>query len=173
MTIDSNVQTFGPLTPSQVVEFIPHRDPFLFVDAIDEIIPGLDDNNQISPVGTVVRGRRVFTDKEPFFKGHFPDYPITPGVIVTESIGQIGTFVFYPFLEPKKLQRANGDLLKLVGVNSARYRGPVLPNDELVATVKLIRGKKGIWILDATAEVNGKIVVECELIASYNLDWKK
>lgn len=172
MSIDHSIEKYGPFGKDIVLSYIPHRDPFLFVDEIHEVIPGRDADGKITPVGTTVVGTRQFKDSEQFFKGHFPGYPITPGVIITESIGQIGTFAFYPFLEEKKLQQPNGDLLKLVGVNSGRFRAPVLPNDTIEAHARLVRGKRGIWIFDCTASVNGKTVVECELVANYNLNWK-
>lgn len=173
MSIDHSIEKYGPFDKDKVMNYIPHRDPFLFVDEITEIVPGRDNEGKITPIGTTVLGKRQFKDTEPFFTGHFPGFPITPGVIITESVGQIGTFSFYPFLEHKQLQQPNGDLLKLVGVNSGRFRAPVMPNDTMEAKTTLLKGKRGIWIFECTATVNGKTVVECELIANYNLDWKK
>ncbi len=173
MTIDQSVEKYGPFDKEMVLNYIPHRDPFLFVDEILEIVPGRTEDGAMALKGTKVIGRRQFKDTEPFFKGHFPGFPITPGVILTESIGQIGTFAFYPFLEHKQLQQPNGELLKLVGVNSGRFRAPVLPNDTIEVEATLLRGKKSIWVFGCVAKVEGKTVVECELIANYNLDWKK
>ena len=173
MTTELGPDQYGPFGKEEVLKYIPHRDPFLFVDEITKIVPGRDASGAITPVGTTVVGKRKFLETEPFFTGHFPGYPITPGVIITEAVGQIGTFAFYPFLKHKELRRPDGDLLKLVGVNSGRFRAPVLPNDEIEAHVTLLRGKKSIWIFGCDATVNGKTVVECELVANYNLDWKK
>ncbi len=172
MSTDHSIEKYGPFDKSVVLSYIPHRDPFLFVDEIIEIVPGRDTEGKIAPIGTTVLGRRQFKDTEPFFEGHFPGFPIVPGVVITESVGQVGAFSFYPFLEHKQLQQPNGDLLKLVGGNYVRFRAPVFPNDTIETRTTLVKGKRGIWVFDCSASVDGKTVVECELIANYNLNWK-
>lgn len=163
------IERVGPLGVPEIRAFLPHREPFLFVDRIFEIIPGTDERGNTSIVGTKVRGVKRFTGEEDFFRGHFPGYPITPGVIVTESSGQIGCFVFYPFLKEKKLIGADGEPLKLAGVNEGRFRRPVLPGDEIEATVTIKRGRKSIWFLDCKVEVAGEVAADMELIANFDL----
>ncbi len=159
----------GPLGAEEIHAFLPHRDPFLFVDRIDEVVVAKDASGNPTPLGTIARGRKRFTAEMDFFRGHFPGYPITPGVIVTEAAGQVGCFVFYPFMRVPKLLGGDGEPLKLAGVNSARYRRPVLPGDEIETEAILKRGKKTIWIIECTVRSKGELVADLELIANFDL----
>ena len=149
----------GELGPQQIRDFLPHREPFLFVDKILEIVTGVGADGKPTPVGTTVRGVKKFTADMDFFRGHFPGYPITPGVVVAEACGQIGCFVFYPFMK----------VPKLVGINEARFRRAIVPGDEIEAQVTLRRGKRSIWIIGGTVTVRGEAAGEMELIANFDL----
>lgn len=162
-----NIRSLGR---KEIEAFLPHREPFLFVDAIDEIQVGRDSEGKPSPIGTIVKGRRKFRPEEDFFRGHFPGYPITPGVIVTESAGQIGCFIFYPFMKNPVLRGRDGEPLKLVGVGNGRFRKPVFPGDEIEATAKAVRGKRSLWFFDVTVRVAGELSAELELIANFDLN---
>lgn len=159
----------GPLGPEEIRAFLPHREPFLFVDKILEITAGVGPDGKPTPVGTTARGVKRFTPEMDFFRGHFPGYPITPGVIVTESGGQIGCFVFYPFMKKPQLKGGDGEPLKLVGVNEARYRRPVLPGDEIESVVTIKRGKRALWFFDCKVTVKGELCAEMELLANFDL----
>jgi 3-hydroxyacyl-[acyl-carrier-protein] dehydratase len=163
------IERVGALGVPEIRAFLPHREPFLFVDRILEVIPGKDAEGKTAIVGTTAKGVKRFTGEEDFFRGHFPGYPITPGVIVTESCGQIGCFVFYPFLKEKKLIGADGEPLKLAGVNEGRFRRPVLPGDEITATVTIKRGRKSLWFFECKVEVGGEPAADMELIANFDL----
>lgn len=164
-----NQYRVGPLDQEAIRVFLPHRDPFLFVDKIIEVLPAIGEDGRPTPIGTICRGVKRFAPEMDFFRGHFPGYPITPGVIVTESAGQIGCFVFYPFIKNRVLLGADGEPLKLAGVTNARYRKPVWPGDEIEATIEIKRNRKSIWFFDSTVKVNGDVVAEIELIANFDL----
>ena len=158
----------GPLTSQEIRNFLPHREPFLFLDEVISIdIPKTKEGDGIL-VGSKVHAAFTFRESEEFFKGHFPSYPITPGVLIIESLGQAGIFCIYPFTRSRSLVEDN-DFLKLVGINGVRFRHPVLPNDRVDLFVELKNRKKNIWKFTGCAKVKGTLITEAELTASYEL----
>ena len=142
------------LNKEQIKEYIPHRDPFLFVDEVVEII---DDKKIIA--------KKTFTDKQDFFAGHFPDYPLVPGVIITESLAQTGgILVNYAF--KNEIEGEGFTNAFLMSLNNCKFRKPVLPNQELTLEVELLNMRKRILFFKGTAYVEGKKVAEAEISAS-------
>ncbi len=129
------------------VEVLPHRDPFLFVDEITELEPGVR-----------AVGRWMLTGDEAFFTGHFPGRPTLPGVLMCEAIAQVGAVALLSD------ERYAGKLPLFGGLDKARFRRQVGPGDELILEVEMgrlsARGGKG----SGRATVDGRIATECELM---------
>ena len=135
----------------QVMQLLPHRYPFLLIDRVQQCVAG----------EKLVALKNVSIN-EPFFQGHFPNQPIMPGVLILEALAQAtGLLSFCSMGEDHK-----NKLYMLVGVDKARFRGQVIPGDQLTLTVTLKRHMRGIWMYRGTAEVNGDTVAEAEFMCS-------
>lgn len=138
---------FKLLNCNEIQEIIPHRYPFLFIDRIDEIVPG--------EKGI---GYKNITVNEPFFQGHFPQEMVMPGVLIIEALAQVGAVAI--LIEKKN----KGKLVYFGGINKARFKRKVVPGDCLKLETQIIK-KKGLFGLGkANATVHGEIAVEAELI---------
>lgn len=126
---------------------LPHRAPFLFVDAIVEL-----------SVGVRAVGTWRLSGEEWFFPGHFPGRPTLPGVLICESIAQVGAYALLS--DPSR----SGKLPLFGGLDSARFRRQVVPGDELVLTVELGRMSARAGKGSGTATVGGQLACECELM---------
>ena len=142
------------LNKEQIQQYIPHRDPFLFVDEVTDI----KDKVSISAL-------RTFTDKQDFFRGHFPDYPVVPGVILTEALAQTGgILVNYSFKE--ELEESGFTNAFLMGLNNCKFRKPVLPNQIITMNVELVKRRSRILFFRGESFVEGSKVAEAEISAS-------
>jgi 3-hydroxyacyl-[acyl-carrier-protein] dehydratase len=130
----------------EIQEIIPHRWPFLMVDRIIELQPG---------EGAV--GIKNVASGELFFQGHFPGYPIFPGVLIIEALAQVGAVAVLSLPENK------GKIALFAGVDGFRFRAPVLPGDSLRLEVKLTRMRGPIGKGTAKATVEGRTVADGEL----------
>ncbi|GIO42048.1 MULTISPECIES: 3-hydroxyacyl-ACP dehydratase FabZ [Paenibacillus] len=135
------------LNTKQIQEIIPHRYPFLLVDRIEEL-----------EEGKRAVGIKNVTINEPFFTGHFPDYPVMPGVLITEALAQVGAVAILHLEENK------GKIGFLAGLDGFRFRGQVVPGDTLRLEVEIIRLKGSIGKGRAVAKVDDKIVAEGEIM---------
>jgi 3-hydroxyacyl-[acyl-carrier-protein] dehydratase len=131
----------------QIQEIIPHRYPFLLVDRILEVEDG------VRAVGI-----KNVSVNEPFFQGHFPHYPVMPGVLIVEALAQVGAVAIL------KAEQNRGKLGMLAGVDGFRFRDQVKPGDTLHLEVEIIRIKGPIGKGKATAKVDGKVVAEGEIM---------
>lgn len=134
------------LTTKEIMEIIPHRQPFLLVDTIEELEPGRR-----------AVGKKCVTYNEPYFAGHFPQEPIMPGVLIIEALAQVGAVISLSMPENK------GKLAIFGGIDKARFRRKVVPGDVLTLEVGLIRQKGPIAIAKAVASVDGKVAASAEL----------
>ena len=134
----------------KVEAFLPHRDPFLFIDEVIEV-----SNEKIV-------AKRFVSPKEEFFKGHFPDRPVVPGVIIIESLAQLGGVLIYKSFEEDLV----GKDPALVSVDSAKFKNPTLPNEELTIKATLMKNKLNIFKLNTQAYKNDKLVVEANITAT-------
>ena len=133
------------------MELLPHRYPFLLVDRVTNVEPGAS----LSAIKNV-------TVNEPFFQGHFPGQPIMPGVLILEAMAQAtGLLAFSGMVDAHK-----SSLYMLVGIDKARFRGQVVPGDQLQLEISLKRTMRGIGMFDCQALVDGKVVAEAEMMCS-------
>jgi 3-hydroxyacyl-[acyl-carrier-protein] dehydratase len=136
---------------SKVMELLPHRYPFLLIDRVVDIEPG----QSLSAIKNV-------TINEPFFQGHFPDQPIMPGVLILEAMAQAtGLLAFTEMGEAHKSK-----LYMLVGIDKSRFRGQVVPGDQLILNISLKRNMRGIGMYKCEARVEGEVVAEAEMMCS-------
>src|ERR1700739_4638160 len=138
----------GPLDINQIREILPHRYPFLLIDRVLEI----ERKKKIVAIKNV-------TVNEPFFAGHFPQYPIMPGVLIVEAMAQAGGAMLLTEVEDRK-----DKLIVFTGVEKARFRRPVVPGDQLRIEVVMLNWKQGASRIavrmEGKAFVNGKVVCE-------------
>ena len=135
----------------KVMDYLPHRYPFLLIDRVIDM-----------EVGESLTGLKDVSVSEPFFQGHFPGQPIMPGVLVLEAMAQATGILAFAAM-------GNGHEAKLyllVGIDKARFRGQVLPGDQLIINVKVKRSMRGIDIYQCKALVEGTVVVEAEMMCS-------
>ncbi|MDJ0781156.1 MAG: 3-hydroxyacyl-ACP dehydratase FabZ [Desulfosarcinaceae bacterium] len=136
----------------KVMQLLPHRYPFLLVDRILEIEP----NKRVV-------GLKNVTINEPFFQGHFPRQPIMPGVLIIEAMGQAGGVLAASTL-PEEEQ---GQLIIFMGMDKVRFRKPVVPGDQLIFELKVLKQRRKILKMYGAATVDGHIVAEAELMAGF------
>jgi len=139
-----------PLGPAEIQDLIPHRYPFLLVDRIEELEPG------VRAVGV-----KNVTQNEPFFQGHFPDYPVMPGVLIIEAMAQVGAVGVM----------AGGDhsdkFALFAGIDGVRFRRQVLPGDVLKMEVRIERLKGRVGRGSGRATVGEERVCEAELMFAF------
>ena len=137
------------LNIQEIKKLIPHRDPFLFVDRCEIVIPGEHGKSE-----------KIFSKEEYFFKGHFPDNPIVPGVIIVEAMAQTaGIVVSY------KLRDYNEKSVLFMSVNKAKFRKPVLPNDIINLEVNFLNKVKSVYKFYGEANKDNTKVAELEFSA--------
>ena len=136
----------------EIMKFLPHRYPFLLVDRILEIVPG----EKITALKNV-------TINEPFFQGHFPDVPVMPGVLIVEAMGQAGGVLAYasnPDEDPASY------LIYFTGLDKVRFRKPVVPGDQMIMELIILKQRSKIFKMAGKVFVNKKLVAEAELMAT-------
>lgn len=134
------------LSAKEIMEIIPHRQPFMLVDTIEELEPGVR-----------AVGRKCVSYNEPYFAGHFPEEPVMPGVLIVEALAQTGAVAILCKPENK------GKTAYFAAINSAKFKQKVVPGDVLELTTEIVKVKGPIGIGKATAMVNGKLAVSAEL----------
>lgn len=134
------------LTKEQIMEIIPHRDPFLLIDEIIEMEPGKR-----------VVAKKYMKPDEFWFKGHFPDYPVVPGVLMLEMLAQAGAVAMLSLPENK------GKIGFFGGVKDAKFRKQVVPGDTLTLEVEIIKVKGPVGVGKGIATVNGQKAVSAEI----------
>ena len=137
------------LNTEEIKKLIPHRDPFLFVDTCEIIIPG--DHG---------KSEKLFSTNEYFFKGHFPDNPIVPGVIIIEAMAQTaGIVVSY------KLKEFKEKSVLFMSVNKAKFRKPIHPDEIVSFEVKFVNSVRDVYKFEGTCYKGDVKVSEAEFSA--------
>lgn len=134
----------------KIQSLLPHRYPFLLVDRVIEIEPG----KRLLAIKNV-------TINEPFFQGHFPSKPVMPGVLLIEAMAQATGLLAMESAEvPKEA------IYYLVGVDKARFKRPVVPGDQLVFEVEVLKNRREIWVFSAEATVDGAMAASAEIMCT-------
>ncbi|XXM72872.1 3-hydroxyacyl-ACP dehydratase FabZ [Lysinibacillus sphaericus] len=132
---------------NEIKDIIPHRYPFLLVDRITEV-----------EEGKKAVGIKNVTANEEFFNGHFPDYPVMPGVLIVEALAQVGAVAML------KKEENRGRLAFFTGIDKCRFKRQVKPGDQLKLEVEMIRFKGPIGKGKGLATVDGEVVCELEMM---------
>jgi len=141
----------GQLGIGEIAGLLPHRYPFLLVDRILRLEPGVD-----------IQGVKNVTFNEPFFQGHFPGEPIMPGVLILEALAQTG-IIFAKCTDPDVLRNK---LLVFAGMDRVRFRRQVVPGDRLMLELKLMKRKTAMWKMEGRALVEGALAAQAVLMAA-------
>jgi 3-hydroxyacyl-[acyl-carrier-protein] dehydratase len=136
----------------EILQYLPHRYPFLLIDRVLELEAGK----------RIVATKNVAIN-EPFFQGHFPDNPIMPGVMILEAMAQAAAILSYKTFNRDSTENL---LYYFVGIDKARFKKPVVPGDQLVLDVAMIRSVRGIGKFTAVARVGDSTVTEAELLCT-------
>lgn len=131
----------------EIMSIIPHRQPFLLIDRVEEIVEG----ESVTAIKNV-------TYNEPFFAGHFPNEPVMPGVLIVEAMAQAGAVAILSMDEFK------GKTAYFGGINKAKFKKKVVPGDTLRLEVKIEKLKKNAGIGQSTAYVGDKVAAQAELV---------
>ncbi len=137
-----------PLDIDAILERLPHRFPFLLVDRVLSVEPGK----------SIVALKNVSAN-EAHFVGHFPGHQVMPGVLIVEALAQAGGVLAWESTDQSDLR-----ILYLVGIDNVRFRGIVRPGDQIVLKVELTQHRRNLWKFEGRAEVDGKVVVEAEVM---------
>ena len=135
------------LTVKEIRDILPHRYPFLMIDRVEEVVEGKS-----------AKGYKNVTINENFFNGHFPDYPVMPGVLILEALAQMGAICILSMDEFK------GKIGFLVGADKVRWKKQVMPGDKLNLEIEIVKLRGSIGIGKGKATVDGNLVCEGEIM---------
>lgn len=134
------------LNINQIKEILPHRHPFLLIDNIKDYV-----------AGEYAIAYKCVTYREDFFKGHFPQEPVMPGVLTVEALAQTGAVAILAKEENR------GKTAYFAGIQNCKFKGKVVPGDKMRLETKIIKQKGSFGVGEAIASVDGKVVVSAEL----------
>jgi 3-hydroxyacyl-[acyl-carrier-protein] dehydratase len=140
------------INKKEIEKLIPHRDPFLLIEKLVNIVP------MISATGVMSVKKNCF-----FFNGHFPGQPVMPGVLVVEAFGQSAAALTAYSLDPLIVKNK---LVYLMTIQNAKFRSPIFPNCELKLNITALKSKEKVWKYKGVAMVENKIMAESEWMAT-------
>ena len=136
----------------EIMRHLPHRYPFLLIDRVLSCDPGKE----------LVAIKNV-TMNEPHFSGHFPNFPVMPGVLIVEAMAQASAILAFKSFD---LERSANSVYLFVGIDKARFKKPVTPGDQLVIKAQIVRNLRGIWKFTGQAFVEDDLVSEAALMCT-------
>lgn len=136
----------------EILNFLPHRYPFLLIDRIIEL-----------DLGKSVTALKNVTMNESFFTGHFPSRPVMPGVLMLEAMAQAGGVLAY---KTTNCTPADGTLFYFAGIDNARFRRVVEPGDQLRLEIKVLRSKRDVWVMEGEAYVGDELACSAEFMSA-------
>ena len=142
----------GEMDIGEIMRHLPHRYPFLLVDRVLECIPG-----------ERIKGIKNVTFNEPFFQGHFPNYPVMPGVMIIEALAQVSLILFYETIDRLPDDKS---IIFFAGIDEARFKRQVIPGDQLLLESIEKRLVRGVGKFSVRASVGDALVAEAELLAA-------
>lgn len=140
----------NPFDSRKILEFLPHRYPFLLVDKVLELTPGES-----------IKAIKNVSFNEPFFQGHFPGLPVMPGVLILEALAQAGGILVVNALED-----ASNKVFLFAGIEKVRFRKPVVPGDQLVLHCTDVKTRLKLIRMSGAAYVDGELVAQAQLTAA-------
>ena len=138
----------------EIQEILPHRYPFLLIDRVTSLSSG-----------ECIEAYKNVTIGEQIFQGHFPGHPIYPGVMIIEGMAQAGGVLAFKSMDEEGQDGTKNKVVYFMSIDNAKFRNPVRPGDQLVYKLSVIKHRGNIWVLDAKAYVDEKLVAEAELKA--------
>jgi 3-hydroxyacyl-[acyl-carrier-protein] dehydratase len=147
---DMNSEVKKSMDINRIMQMIPHRYPILLVDRVLEYIPG----------DSAIALKNVSIN-EPHFQGHFPNYPVMPGVLIIEAMAQTAALVVVETLG----KSAEGKVVFFMGIEEAKFRKPVVPGDSMHIHVKKVQSRANVWKFEGEAKVNGVLCAEANFSA--------
>ena len=148
------------LNQDEIKEYIPHREPFLFIDELIDI-------EKLKKA----TGVKIFTKNDDFFKGHFPEQPVVPGVILVEMMAQTAAALIAYSIKKETFDK----IVYLMNIDNTKFRKPVFPNEKIFANVNALRSKGRVWKFEGEIkDINNNIIAEsvwCATIMDKNKKW--
>jgi 3-hydroxyacyl-[acyl-carrier-protein] dehydratase len=138
---------------TEILKILPHRYPFVLVDRILEI-----------ELGNSIKGLKNVTINEPFFPGHFPTEPVMPGVLIMEGMAQVGAILAY-LTEKEKI---GNSLVYFAGMDGVRFRKKVVPGDQIIYELNILKRKSKLFKIEGKAFVDGALAAEAVLLATFS-----
>jgi 3-hydroxyacyl-[acyl-carrier-protein] dehydratase len=135
-----------------ILKYLPHREPFLFVDEVLNINKGID-----------IHAIKRLTGEEDYFRGHFPNNPVMPGVIIIEALAQASGILGFQTMDKTPEE---GSIYVFAGVDKVRFRRRVGPGDDIHLYSKILNEKRGIWKFECRAEVDNEIVCSATILCA-------
>jgi beta-hydroxyacyl-[acyl carrier protein] dehydratase FabZ len=146
----TNTTTSTSMDIHEILDHLPHRYPFILIDRVISM-----------ELGSEIVALKNVTINEPFFPGHFPYHPVMPGVLIVEAMAQAAAILSFKTMGVKP---SDDSVYYFAGIDSARFKRPVSPGDQIVFNVKIDRILKGIWKYAGVASVDGQVVAEAEMM---------
>jgi 3-hydroxyacyl-[acyl-carrier-protein] dehydratase len=136
----------------QILQYLPHRYPFLLIDRVLELVPG-----------ERIKALKNVSMNEPFFPGHYPHHPVMPGVLIIETMAQAAAILSFETMGRRPDDKS---VYYFAGIDDARFKRPVSPGDQLVLEVSITTSKRGVWKYAAVATVDGQLAAKAELLCT-------
>ncbi|MBA3695205.1 MAG: 3-hydroxyacyl-ACP dehydratase FabZ [Methylotenera sp.] len=143
-------QTATRMDIHEILEHLPHRYPFVLIDRVVSL-----------ELGKEITAIKNVSVNEPYFPGHFPYHPVMPGVLIVEAMAQAAAILSFKTMNTKP---SDDSVYYFAGIDSARFKKPVSPGDQIVLKVKIDRILKGIWKYSGIASVNDVVVAEAQMM---------